>query len=116
MESVKTIRGGKLIMFTVKLATGETFNATAADLNRYRMENTKQPCITLRIEATPADHDLEWYFEKIDAEGALDKVQVICEDGTVGFEVEGYTTIFSLIVRLLDTGEKSFALTISESK
>lgn len=98
-------------MYTVKLATGETFPVTAAEqfLSRTGAAGARE---ALRVEATPVQHDLRWYLEKLEAPGALDTVQVLWGDGAVGLEAEGCTEITSAGVRLLATGEKSFSLVL----
>ena len=70
-------------MFTLKLATGETFFVNAAEQLRSQFDGGTQSRLALRVEATPADHDLDWYLENLDAPGALDTVQVLCENGSV---------------------------------
>lgn len=102
-------------MFTLKLATGETFFVNAAEQFRSQFDGSSQSCLALRAEATPAQHELDWYLESLDAPGALDTVQILCEDGTVGMEVQEYTRIANASLRLLVTGEKSFSLTLVRS-
>ena len=93
-------------MFTLKLANNETFPVTAAEHFLSKTGNGKARG-ALRVESAPAQHGLEWYLEKLSAPGAIDTVQVLCEDGSVGLETEGYTEISNAGVRLLVTGEKS---------
>ena len=101
-------------MFTVKLATGVTFSATAAEQMRTQIDGNSQARIALRVESTPAQHELDWYLERLDAPGALDSVQLLCENGTVGLEVQGYTHVVNATIRLLVTGEKSFSIMLAK--
>lgn len=98
-------------MFTVKLANSETFTVTAAEQSSRPVDFTGASRLALRLEAVPADHGLEWYLEKLNASGALDAVQVLC-DGSAGLEVQGYTEITEVSLRLLATGEKALTLTL----
>ncbi len=102
-------------MFTLKLATGETFFVNAAEQLRSQFDGGTQSRLALRVEATPADHDLDWYLENLDAPGALDTVQVLCENGSVGLEVQGYSQVSHAALRMLASGEKSFSLTLVRS-
>lgn len=101
-------------MFTLKLATGETFSTTAAEQMRTPIDGNSQARIALRVESTPAQHELDWYLERLDAPGALDAVQILCENGTVGLEVQGYTHVVNATIRLLVTGEKSFSIMLAK--
>ena len=100
-------------MFTLKLANNETFPVTAAEHFLSKTGNGKARG-ALRVESAPAQHGLAWYLEKLSAPGALDTVQVLCEDGSVGLETEGYTEISNAGVRLLVTGERAFSLVVWE--
>ena len=99
-------------MFTLKLANNETFPVTAAEQSSSPMDFTGSSRLTLRVEAVPAEHDLEWYLEKLNADGALETVQVLTGDGSVGLAVQGYTETLGLSIRLLATGEKALTLTL----
>ncbi|MEH2933207.1 hypothetical protein [Acutalibacter sp. JLR.KK004] len=59
-------------MFTVKLGTGKTFEATAAE-EAYGAVYGGSPRLTLRLEASPAPRGLDWYLGLLEEEGALDK-------------------------------------------
>lgn len=72
-------------MFTLKLATGETFFVNAAEQLRSQFDGGIQSRLALRVEATPADHDLDWYLENLDAPGALDTVHVCWPPGRKAF-------------------------------
>ena len=58
-------------MFTVKLGTGKTFEATAAE-EAYGAVYGGSPRLTLRLEASPAPRGLDWYLGLLEEEGALD--------------------------------------------
>lgn len=99
-------------MFKVKLASGETFPATAAEQSCNAMDFTGNSRLSLRVEASPADHDLEWYLEKLNAPKALDTVEVLAGDDSPGLTVESYTEIVGISIRLLATGDRAMSLTL----
>lgn len=101
-------------MFTVKLATGEGFPVTVAEQRRVSWEG-QEGLRTLQLERTPADHDLDWYAERLEAKGALDLVEVVPENGT-GLHLEGYTQIEDISLRLLGTGDSQLSVTLSKPK
>lgn len=101
-------------MFTVKLASGEAFPVTAAEQRFFASEGTGQPVLALQLEAAPADHELDWYLEKLDAPGALDQVQVLEEDGGDGFPAEAYGKVANASMRLLAGGGRAFSLTLAK--
>lgn len=96
-------------MFTVKLATGKTFTATAVE----EVFGPDSPRLALRVEATPADHPLGWYLGLLQEEGALDSLAVSVGEKTC-LEAPGYTKIQYLAQRLLPTGDKQLSLSLSQ--
>ena len=102
------------MMFTVKLASSETFNVTAAEQSYSAADYTGRKKFRLRLECSPASHDLEWYLEKLSQEGALESVQVFSESGAKCFQVEGYTELDNSALRLLSTGERELTLSLAK--
>jgi len=95
-------------MFTVKLATGKTFTATAVE-EVYGLDSLG---LTLRVEATPAANPLAWYLGLLQEEGALDNIQVLLGEKPC-LEAAGYSKIHFLSQRLLPTGDKQLSLSLS---
>lgn len=100
-------------MFTLKLANNETFEATALDQRYVTDSYSGAPKLSVRMEVTPASHELEWYIEKLSAEGALDTIQVLVDNNVV-FSVEGYVELSDIALRLLANGEKSISITVCQ--
>ena len=98
-------------MFTVKLATGKTFTATAVE-EVYGLDSLG---LTLRVEATPAAHPLAWYLGLLQEEGALGSLAVSV-GGKTCLEAAGYSKIHFLSQRLLPTGDKQISLSLSKSE
>ena len=87
-------------MFTVKLGTGKTFEAAAAE-EAYGAVYGGSPRLTLRLEASPAPRVLDWYLGLLEDEGALDTVAVAA-GGKDCLEAQ----------RLLPTGDKHLSLVL----
>lgn len=101
-------------MFTVKLASNETFNVTAAEQSYSAADYTGRKKFRLRLECTPASHDLEWYLEKLWQDGAREAMQILSDSGEQCFLAEGYTELESSSLRLLSTGEKELVLSLAK--
>lgn len=97
-------------MFTVKLGTGKTFEATAAE-EAYGAVYGGSPRLTLRLEASPAPRGLDWYLGLLEEEGALDTVAVAA-GGKDCLEAQGYTQVVELTQRLLPTGDKHLSMVL----
>lgn len=98
-------------MFTVKLATGKTFAATAAE-EGFGSVYGGSPQFTLRLECTPAEKGIGEYLALLEEKGALDALEVLVE-GKPCLSAQGYTNVVELTQRLLPTGEKHLALVLS---
>lgn len=101
-------------MFTVKLATNETFHVSAAEQSYSAADYTGRKKFRLRLECTPADHELEWYLEMLQQDGALETVQVLAGSGELYLQVDGYTELESSALRLLSTGDKELSLSLAK--
>ena len=97
-------------MFTVKLGTGKTFEATAAE-EAYGAVYGGSPRLTLRLEAAPAPRSLDWYLGLLEEEGALDAVAVEA-GGIERLTALGYTQVVELTQRLLPTGDKHLSMVL----
>lgn len=102
-------------MFTVKLATGEAFPATAAEQNCSGLDAAGAARLTLRLEEVPASHSLGWYQERVCAPGAINTVEVLAEGGAPGLEAEAYTEVVGISLRLLATGERALSVTLCKA-
>ena len=94
-------------MFTVKLATGKTFVATAVT-ERYSNNmggNGYEKFLTFEDSATT--HDLEWYRDLLEEEGALDTIKVSVDEDPASMTCTDYTVINDISLRLLPTGGRS---------
>jgi len=103
-------------MFTVKLANSETFCVTAVEQSYSAADYTGRKKFRLRLECTPAAHELEWYLEKLQGEGALATVQVLSEGGSQCFQAKGYTELESSSLRLLSTGDMELTLSLAQAE
>ena len=101
-------------MFTVKLASGESFPISTAEQARRGGDLAGPQPLSLRAETTPAEHGLEWYLERLEAPGALDTVEILLPDGSVGIRLQGYSQVSDISLRLLVTGEKSLTLVLTK--
>lgn len=100
-------------MFTVKLGTGKTFEASSVDERWQSASFLDKPesdsMIVLDFEITPSKSTVEDYFNLLFEEGALGTIQVLLANKTEATYV-GYTTVGNISVRLLSTGDKSASI------
>ena len=99
-------------MFTVKLKSGKTINATSV-VNTYRplydAQSEKPPVSGITIEDSETDLTLDEYTALFNEEGALETITVQ-QDGEDLDTFEGYTTIRDLSVQYLPSGSKYMQL------
>ena len=96
-------------MFTVKLGTGKTFEATAVDERYQPATEFAAEAYSLNFEASPAERDLAEYVEMCSEEGALATVEVSV-GGETAATYTGYEGVADATARLLPTGAKSVSV------
>lgn len=102
-------------MFTVKLNSGITFTATAAEENYGPafFQSAEQRTKCLKLESSEDVRDLDWYLEKLGTEGALDKIQIYSGD-KVCMTAVGYTRVREVSRRMLPTGNGYLSIMLDQ--
>lgn len=99
-------------MFEVKLKTGETFEATAVQ-ESYAASAEETKCYCMILEGATNDRSLDWYIERLEAEGATERIS-ISRDGTPIMTAEGYTVLSDVSLRLLVTGGRQLNIVLQK--
>lgn len=100
-------------MFTVKLSSDATFEVSSF-CEYYRDEPVDGNArMMLTMEQANPEHGIDWFMEKLNADGALDVIQAM-----IGEEVcataSGYTHIDDISLRLVATGERYLSISLSK--
>ena len=102
-------------MFTIKLGTGKTFEATAVNESYRASQGDFGSRYQLSIEDSNAKHGIQEYTDILQEDGALDTVEVLRGDETI-LTLAGYTNVNDVSLRLLSTGARQLSITLEKPR
>lgn len=101
-------------MFTVKLGTDKTFEATVVEESYSIVRGLDTDgSITLRIEYAPAEKSVEEYKTLLSEAGALTSIEAM-KEGQSCATFANYSQVTDITRRLLETGEKQIIILLEK--